>query len=323
MKETVLAVLKEYAEQYISGEELSNRLQVSRTTVWKYIGGLRDEGYVIESSPRLGYRLMAVPDLLLPLEIKEGLKTSLLGQRVEYYCATESTNRRARELAAAGAAEGTLVVAETQSAGRGRLGRSWLSPAGGIWFSLILRPQLPPYKAQLITLLAAVAAAEATGTVAGFTPGIKWPNDLLINGRKLAGILTEVSAEMEQVNYLVLGLGFNANMPISAFGELGESATSVLAETAAPVSRVAWVQEFLHIFETGYLDAKRRGFDDVLNRWRRYSITLGQNVQVNLGSRRVMGLAVDIDEQGALLVRTRDGIESFLAGEVTLQKKDG
>lgn len=320
MKETVLAGLKEHLGRYVSGEQLSNRLQVSRTAVWKHIGGLREDGYVIESSPRLGYRLVSLPDLLLPLEIKDGLKANIFGKQIYYQRTIDSTNRLARELAAAGEPEGTLILSEEQLSGRGRLGRSWLSPAGGIWFSLIVRPSLPPYKAQLMTLLAVVAAVEATQKTTGLSPGIKWPNDLLLGGRKLAGILTEVSAEMERVNYLVLGIGLNANLAAEHFqGELADSATSLLLETGQLVSRVRWMQNFLTVFEQAYLVAKEQGFASVIACWRRYSVTLGQNVIVNSGGRSVHGTALDIDEQGALLVKTAAGQEAFLAGEVSLK----
>ncbi|MBS3982270.1 MAG: biotin--[acetyl-CoA-carboxylase] ligase [Dethiobacter sp.] len=320
MKETVLAGLKVHFGRYVSGGQLSNQLQVSRTAVWKHIGGLREDGYEIESSPRLGYRLVSVPDLLLPLEIWDGLRTKILGKQIHYRRTMDSTNRLARELAAAGAAEGTVILSEEQLAGRGRLGRSWVSPAGGIWLSLILRPQLAPHKAQLITLLAAVAAVEATQKTTGLVPGIKWPNDLLLGGRKLAGILTEVSAEMERVNYLVLGIGLNANLSAEHFqGELADSATSLLLELGQSVCRVRWVQNFLTLFEQAYLATEEQGFASVLACWRRYSVTLGQDVIVSLGSRSVHGTALDIDEQGALLVKTVSGLETFLSGEVSLK----
>ncbi|MBS4007913.1 MAG: biotin--[acetyl-CoA-carboxylase] ligase [Clostridium sp.] len=321
MKETVLAGLKEHFGSYVSGEQLSNRLQVSRTAVWKYIAGLREDGYLIESSPKLGYRLVSLPDLLLPLEIRDGLKANILGKKIYYHRTIDSTNRLARELAAAGAVEGTLILSEEQLAGRGRLGRSWVSPAGGIWLSLVVRPRLAPHKAQLITLLAAVAAVEATKMTTGLVPGIKWPNDLLLGGRKLAGILTEVSAEMERVNYLVLGIGLNANLSAEHFqGELADRATSLLLETGRSTSRVSWVQNFLTVFEDAYLLAQEQGFAGVLASWRRYSVTLGQNVLVNSGARTVHGTALDIDEQGALLVKTAAGTETFLAGEVSLKE---
>lgn len=325
MKETVLAGLKGQFGCYVSGEELSRLLQVSRTAVWKYIGSLREDGYEIESSPRLGYRLVSVPDLLLPLEIQDGLKTSVVGKQIYYRRTIDSTNRLARELAAAGATEGTVILAEEQLAGRGRLGRSWVSPAGGIWLSLIMRPQLAPHKAQLVTLLAAVAAVEATEMTTGLVPGIKWPNDLLLGGRKLAGILTEVSAEMERVNYLVLGIGLNANLTAEHFqGELTDSATSLLLETGQLVSRVTWVQNFLKVFEQAYLPVQEQGFAGVLACWRRYSVTLGRDVIVSLSGRSIHGTALEIDEQGALLVKTAAGLETFLAGEVSLKdKKEG
>ncbi|MDW7649840.1 MAG: biotin--[acetyl-CoA-carboxylase] ligase [Bacillota bacterium] len=320
MKETVLAVLKDNLFSYVSGEELSSRLNVSRTAIWKHIGALREDGYEIESAPRLGYRLLAVPDLLLPSEIHAGLETNILGKKVIHQHEVESTNRVLRELADKGEPEGTVVLAEQQTAGRGRLGRSWSSPQGGVWLSVLLRPSLPPFKVQLVTLLAAVAAVEATETVVGITPGIKWPNDLLVDGKKLAGILTEVSAEMERVNYLILGIGINVNIPAGNFtGELTETATSLQAATGSSTDRVAWVKTFLTKLEREYIRAQKQGFSDVLERWRRYSVTIGYAVDVNLGNHTVSGTAVDIDEQGALLVKTDTAVETFLAGDVSLK----
>lgn len=320
MRKTVVAVLKKSAGLYISGEELSNRLAVSRTAIWKHIGALREEGYEIESSPRLGYRLVAVPDLLLPMEIGADLKSQLLGKKIYHQREVDSTNRVARELAAAGEAEGAVVLAESQTAGRGRLGRAWSSPAGGVWMSLLLRPNLVPYKAQLITLMAAVAAVEATQAVAGIQLGIKWPNDLMSNGKKVAGILTELSAEMERVNYLVLGLGINVNIAAEDFpADVRGVATSLLAETGSAISRVTWVREFLEIMDREYSRSQGEGFEDVLARWRQYSVTLGCQVEVRLGDRIIFGTALNIDEEGALLVKTELGTEKFLAGEVTLR----
>ncbi|MCL5981256.1 MAG: biotin--[acetyl-CoA-carboxylase] ligase [Firmicutes bacterium] len=322
MKEILLAELKRQLGRYVSGEELSQRLGVTRTAVWKQIQALREEGYGIEALPRLGYRLLVAPDLLLPAEIQGGLATSVLGRKVYHYRETDSTNRLARELGSRGEPEGTLVVAERQQAGRGRLDRKWFSPAGGIWLSLLLRPQLFPHQAQLLTLVAAVAAVEATEAVSGLVPGIKWPNDLLLAGSKLAGILTEVSAEIDLVHYLVLGVGVNANIPADAFpAELRETATSMLAVLGQPVNRAAWVRQFLQYFEKHYLVVGSSGFDDLLARWRRYSVTLGHEVTVYLPGRQVSGTAIDIDDHGALQVRTEAGIETFPAGEIRLRDK--
>lgn len=322
MKEIVLFELKKNDGKYVSGEELSRRLGVSRTAVWKHISGLRDEGYEIESSPRHGYRLVSVPELLLPSEIRDGLETDILGQKIVHLHDTDSTNSIARELGSRGWPEGTVVVAERQRAGRGRLGRQWISPEGGIWLSLLLRPKLLPQQVQLLTLAAGVAAVRATRGAAGIEPGIKWPNDLLLGQRKLAGILSEISAEMDLVHYLVLGIGVNANIPEKAFPiELAATMTSLLAETGRPVYRAGWVRLFLKEMEFLYLQALSQNFSAILAGWRDYSVTLGREVTIRLPGRQVRGFAENIDDSGALLVRTSLGLETFPAGEVTLREE--
>ncbi|MBS4023868.1 MAG: biotin--[acetyl-CoA-carboxylase] ligase [Dethiobacter sp.] len=320
MKDKLLSMLKNNAGVFVSGEELSRKLNVTRTAVWKHIRSLREKGYEIESSPGRGYKLVAVPDLLLPAEIQDGLVTAVLGKRIYHFAEVDSTNRVARQLAQNGEPEGSVVLAEVQAGGRGRLGREWISPAGGIWLSLLLRPNLAPFQAQLLTLAAAVAAVEATEEACGIRPGIKWPNDLLLGERKLAGILTEVSAEMERVNFLVLGIGVNANIRAVSFpGEVGKTAVSLLEELGSPVDRAAWVKKFIVYMEMYYLEALSAGFGRVLELWRRYSVTLEREVSVHTAGRTVTGTAVDIDDSGALLVRTAMGEEKFLAGEVTLR----
>ncbi len=320
MKDILLAVLKDKAETYVSGEELSRKLGVSRTAVWKHVGNLRKEGYDIKSAPRLGYKLVAVPDLLLPAEISDGLRTSVIGKQIYYYAETDSTNRLAKKLAMDGEPEGSVVLVERQLAGKGRMGREWSSPSGGIWMSVILRPSLAPHQAQALTLAAAVAAVEATYNATGVMTGIKWPNDLLLCRKKISGILTEVSAEMERVNYLILGVGFNANIPGELFSHLPE-AGSLLAQTGKPVKRALWVKLFLERLEYYYLLAMREGFADIFNAWRRYSVTLGEEVEVHVAGRIETGVAVDIDSNGALQVKTGAGIETFMAGDVSLKKK--
>ncbi len=324
MKEKLLSMLKGRPDNYVSGEEISKKLKVSRTAVWKHIRGLREEGYKIDSSPRLGYRLVSVPDLLLPKELQDGLDTAVLGKKIYHQAETDSTNRLARQLAHDGEPEGSIVLAEVQHGGRGRLGRHWSSPQGGIWLSLILRPQIAPYEAQLLTLAAAVAAVEATRVVAGIEPGIKWPNDLLIGERKVAGILTEVSAEMERVNFLILGVGVNANFSADSFpGELKSTAATLLEQSGHPVDRAAWVRTFLVNMEKLYFDSLSLGFVRVLELWRSYSVTLGRVVSVRLTDRTVEGVALDIDDKGALVVKTATGVETFLAGDVTLRPSMG
>jgi len=227
-KDQLLLYLKERKGDWVSGEALSNKIAVSRSAVWKHICKLREEGYVIESSPKKGYLLRKAPDLLFPNEIREGLDTKVFGKRdIVYFTETDSTNTRAKDLAARGAPEGTLVISERQTKGRGRKGRSWFSPSqGGIYTSLILRPSISPSEAPKITLLSAVVVAETLRSLTGLSAIIKWPNDILINGKKIAGILTEMSTEMDAIDYIVVGLGLNVNTPDFP-DDIREKATSI------------------------------------------------------------------------------------------------
>ena len=222
-KDELLKYLKHSGDTWISGETLASALAISRTAIWKHIKALQEDGYQIESSTNRGYTLKAIPDRLLPAEIREGLKTIRFARKnIDYYRETDSTNVRARMLAHEGAPEGTLVVAETQTQGRGRRGRTWFSPPGcGIYMSIILRPLVQPHEAPQLTLLTAVAMVE---TLLGFVDlpfTIKWPNDILIHGKKISGILTEMAMEMDRVDYVVVGLGLNVSNIINLIGSGG------------------------------------------------------------------------------------------------------
>lgn len=318
-QDSLLQLLSAGNGEYISGEEISRSLRVSRTAVWKAVGDLRRLGYEIEAHPRLGYRLLARPDKLLPAEVRLGLKTARFGQVVHHFDSITSTNDVARDLAERGAPEGTLVVAEEQKSGRGRRGRAWSSPPGvGIWASLILRPSLLPAQAPLITLTAAVAGAEAIRSVTGLPAGIKWPNDLLIGGRKVAGILTEMRAELDQVTYVVLGIGINVNTP-SFPAELEATATSLYREGGRYVSRRLLLQAFLERFEFWY-DRLPQEAEEMRSRWRELSLTLGRRVTVISPNFTVSGLARNIDREGALLLETETGdLVRILSGDVSLR----
>lgn len=233
-REKLLEILKKKDGRWVSGEELSGILGVSRAAVSKHVSGLKNTGYRIESAPGRGYLLGEMPDLLLPGEIRHDLSTSVFGKRVfEYYEVTDSTNLRARQLADGGADEGSVVVAEEQTAGKGRKGRSWFSAGQeGICLSAILRPPMSPAEASRITLTTAVAVAETLLSLTDLDVRIKWPNDILIHGKKIAGILTELSMEMDAVDYVVVGLGLNVNTPADHFAdEVRPIATSLLIET--------------------------------------------------------------------------------------------
>jgi len=312
----VLRALKASAG-FISGEALAAGLGLSRMAVWKRIHRLKARGYVIEGSPRLGYRLLEVPDKLLPEEIVHGLRTELLRGPVHYFDLLPSTNDRAKELAAAQAPEGTLVVAEGQSAGRGRLGRQWESPAGlGLYVSLLLRPPLPPHELPQITLTTAVAVARALERVVGVAPGIKWPNDLLLDGKKVGGILTEMETESDQIRHLVVGLGINVNNREFP-EEIAETATSLALALGRPLARVPLLQAWLEEFEGLYRRFLAREFPAILKEWKHYAVTLGSQVAVRQGHATIRGLAREVALDGALLIETAPGeVVRVTSGEI-------
>jgi BirA family biotin operon repressor/biotin-[acetyl-CoA-carboxylase] ligase len=307
-RDELLKYLKAQQGDWISGEALSRRMAVSRSAVWKQVSRLRQEGYVIRSSPNKGYALSEIPEMLLPGEIGEGLDTSVFGrQDIVYAGEMDSTNRKAGELAVKGAPEGTLVVAEKQTGGRGRMGRSWFSPSReGIYASLILRPRLPPHEAPRITLLTGVAVADALLAATPLKPAIKWPNDILVNGRKICGILTESSMEMDVVHYVVVGVGINVNTRVFP-DELKEIATSVYLETGRVFDRVLLLRAFLKRFETYYDDFLGSGFGSVEKRWRELGVVLGKEVTVHMIDTTWSGRAMELDRDGALIIEEDNG----------------
>ncbi len=321
LRSDILSMLRDKIGDFVSGEELGRRFNVSRTAVGKQIQKLRLEGYDIESTVSQGHRLRNLPDLLRPEEVCPKLATGKFGCELHYFSSIGSTNNEAKKLAVAGSPEGTLVVTEEQAEGRGRLSRGWFSPkAKGIWFSIVLRPPFPPQEAPKCTLMAAVAVNRAIRDIAGVPCGIKWPNDIMCKGRKLVGILTEMSAEMDAINHVVIGMGVNVNIPGEDFpAELREIATSLLLETGKPVRRLELFIRILERLEELYLEVLRSGFAVVLDAWRQESITLGQQVQVIGTDKSFLGQAIDIDSDGALLVSTESGVERVLAGDVSIR----
>ena len=324
MRSRILELLRKAGEAYMSGEEIAGKLGVSRTAVWKHVKELREAGYKIKSRSRSGYTLEETPDCLLPGEIKNGLRTRFVGKDIVFFEEVDSTNRVAKQLAQKGAAAGAVVVAEAQGKGRGRLERPYFSPAGkGIWFSVILRPHILPQEAPKCTLLAAVAVAMAMKRF-GLKAEIKWPNDILHEGKKLTGILTEMSAELDRVNYIVIGTGVNVNMEEEEFPEeLRDKATSLSIMKGERLPRVAFFQAVLEALDELCTVLEEDGFAPIVARWREYAVTLGQDVHVigATGRGSFDGRAVDIDEEGALLVETADGVRRVLAGDVSIRPK--
>ena len=305
----ILKYLRE--KEYVSGEVLARKLKISRVAVWKQIQKLKDMGYKITSDQNLGYCLVSHPDLLIPQEVQRGLSTTYIGKKIYYFPELESTNIAAKEKAlhrAEGMSEGTLIIAERQSAGKGRLGRKWFSPAGGIWLSIILYPQLSPSYISRITLMTAVAVVKAIKVCTQIESQIKWPNDVLINEKKVCGILTEMSAELDIINWVVVGIGINANIDILDFPKNIQKNTTSLKETSGKeISRVKLVQTFLQEFEKYYEKLKKKGFSSILKEWKLYSHTLGKKIRVDIGERIITGEAIDINESGALILKKEDG----------------
>lgn len=318
-EELVLSFLAEAGDEFVSGEAISDKLGLTRAAVWKHVEALRAHGYRIEAIPARGYRLAEVPDRLTPLELRPLLNTHDLGQVLHWYEELGSTSDRAKELADEGAEHGEVVVAEAQTAGRGRRGRTWVSPPRkNLYFSVILRPDLPPSRAPELTLVGSLALCDALRQ-AGVAAAIKWPNDVLASGKKIAGILTELAAEPERVHWVVLGAGVNVNARAEDFPEeLRGEATSVLLERGHPAPRALLAAACFTALE-GWIDRHaEEGFGVVREAWRERSATLGREVVVKGDGREIVGTAEDIDEAGALLVRTPAGLERILAGDVKL-----
>ncbi len=308
-------------EGFLSGEDIGRELSITRAAVWKGIKKLREEGYEIEAVTNRGYRLTNPETMYNKRELEQGLKTKTMGQSIYFYEETDTTNNRARELALGGAPEGTLVVAEKQTAGRGRRGKVWESPLGtGIWMSLVLRPQIMPAEASVLTLLCGLATAEAIEAETGLSAGIKWPNDILINGKKAVGILTEMDCEMSEVHFVIPGIGINVNTA-SFPPEIADIATSLYLECGKTVSRRRLVHKVLERLEEHYETFLRTGsFTAMLEDYRKHCITLGKEVHV-LGREPFFAEALDITPEGELLVRRADNgkEEVVFSGEVSIR----
>ena len=314
----VLALLLECADDFVAGGVLCDKLDVPRAELLKRIDSLRARGYVIHTRGGLGYRLVEIPDQLGDAQIAPLLASGELGRKIHYFEEVESTNDEAHRLAEAGALHGEVVVADFQTRGRGRRGRSWVAPRGkALTFSVVLRPAIAPARAPEITIAAAVAAAEAAREMGAGSARIKWPNDVECKGRKIAGLLTELRAEPDRVRHAVLGVGVNVSLQMHDFPEeLRPVATSLLLESGERQPRplvcarlLEHIEEWLSLHET-------EGFGPVADRWRELSSTLGRRVRIT-GADPIEGDAVDLAEDGALLVRTaRGALVRVLAGDV-------
>lgn len=320
MKSRILNALRKQ-DGYVSGQELCREFEVSRTAIWKGINQLKEEGYVIEAVPRKGYRIVGYPDSVGKVELESRMETKWAGRQIVYLKTVNSTNNYAKKLAENGGVHGTLVVADAQTEGKGRRGRGWVTPKGAaIAMSLILRPQLIPSHASMLTLVAGMAVAVAIRGVTGLEAQIKWPNDVVINGKKLTGILTELSAEMDAINYVVTGIGINVNikeMPL----EVRDIATSLQIQLGKPLDRGAIICEVMKAFEEYYQKFMEAGDMYLLTEeYERILANKNKQVKVLEPGNEYTGIARGINSQGELLVEREDGtVAAVYAGEVSVR----
>ena len=320
----ILSALRKPPGGSVSGADLSRELGVSRAAVWARIEALRALGYDIEASPHLGYRLVSAPDLLHADDLLSRLGTTrVIGRDIRVFERTTSTNDIIARLAHDGIREGAVVFAESQSRGRGRLGRLWISPARqGLWFSILLRPDLPPQSATQLTVAAATGLARAIALQTSLVPEIKWPNDILIRGRKVAGILTELTAELDHIKEVVLGIGVNVNLEAGELPpDLRKAATSLKIESGQAMDRAELAVAILRELDGDYERIRQGQFELVAAEWQQRCGTLGRGVSIRIGERVIRGRAESLDAEGALLLRTQHGrLERIIGGDVTMEK---
>lgn len=319
MKEKILALLRE-KDGYISGQDICNQFGVSRTAVWKNINALKNEGYEIDSVTNKGYRLLSEPDIINEMRIREYLHTKWMGKNIIYMPVMDSTNTQAKRMGEEGAEHGTLVVTECQTAGRGRRGRTWESPKGNVYFTVLLRPDVEVSRASMITLVSALALAKAIEQVTNLQVQIKWPNDVVANGKKLCGILTESSTDLEYINYLVVGIGVNMNQ--TEFPEeIAGKASSLLLELGHSVNRSEVLGAFLNQFEKYYeIFIETENMSNLVDIYNEMLVNCGREVKIIEKDKESVLKAVGIDENGGLLVEDKDGnIESIISGEVSVR----
>ncbi len=312
MKNKILNFLKK--DKFVSGEKLAKELKVSRTAIWKQINSLKKNGYKIEAVKNKGYKIISKPDLLLPEEIDSGLNTKIVGKKIIYFKEVDSTNSYCKKLIKKNIEEGTVVVADIQKKGRGRKNRSWFSPDGGIWFSMILKPNISPMNAMIITMATSISLVEAINESSGLECVIKWPNDVLIKGKKVCGVLTELESEMDKINYAIVGVGINVNNTVDK--DLQKIATSIKDELNKKISRVELFKNILNNFDEKYGFVKNFDFEKIRALWFKHSNIVGKNIKVIQLNREIKGRVVDIDEAGCLIVDTGKKLEKIVSGDV-------
>ncbi|NYT03154.1 MAG: biotin--[acetyl-CoA-carboxylase] ligase [Candidatus Methanofastidiosa archaeon] len=315
MKSKILEILEKKGN-YVSGEEISKEIGISRAAVWKHVKKLRELGYEIDSKTNEGYKLIRSPDRPVEFELERMLDTKIIGKKILFFEEVDSTNNKAKQIALE-ENDGTVVVSEMQTSGRGRRGREWHSPKGGIYVSFILKPNIPPEKAPQLTLVSSLALVESLNAMNnGLNAKIKWPNDVLIRGKKVSGILTELSADMEKINYIVVGVGVNLNTDQN---NLPETGTSLKLEIKNYVSVNLFLKSFLEKYDSVYQKYLDGDINQIIKFWKENSVTLGKNVKIIGINETYEGLAKDIDENGALILKIDNKEIKVYSGDVSLR----
>ena len=317
----VLTFLQTHNTEYLSGQDLSDVLKISRVAIWKHIKKIQELGYTIESKQKLGYKLIANSEELLPWEITKGLKTKLIGQRAYYYDSLESTQNQALKITNDVKNDGALVVAAKQTMGKGRSGRRWISPKGGIWISIILFPKFDISITTLFPIASSLALSYAIEKIFKISPELKWPNDVTIKGKKVAGMLVDVSLESNKIESLVLGVGINFNVNTREVKNKIKNTSNfygvtTLTDKTKDQKAIKLIQSFLTELEEIYNSLNEKKINQIISEWTKRSSTIGKKIELETINGKINGKAIKIDYDGALIISNDNKIERIIAGDI-------
>ncbi len=318
----VLSFLKSHDTEYLSGQDLSDVLKISRVAVWKHIKKIKELGYTIDSKQKLGYRLSENTNLLLPWEITTHLNTKWIGRRVYYFDSVDSTQTQAIKMAKDKKENGTVIIAEKQTSGKGRRGRKWMSPKGGIWISIIIHPEFNITATMLFPVAASLALSNAIEKSTKIKPKVKWPNDVTINGKKVAGTLVDISMESNRIENLVLGVGINFDVNIKQIEKTLKKLPNFygadsIKKNDKNAEALVLVQTFLKELENTYEKLSTAKFDEIVKEWTKRSSTIGNEVKISDGNEIIKGKALRIDQDGALVIENKSKTKRVMVGDVT------
>jgi len=313
--------LKTHNTEYLSGQDLSDVLRISRVAVWKHIKKIQALGYTVESKQKKGYKLTANSELLLPWEITSGLETKTLGQHAYYLDSIDSTQNQALKMANDSKNDGVIIIAEKQTGGRGRSGRKWISPKGGIWFSIILHPKFDIANITVFPIAASLALSYAIEKTCKIVPELKWPNDLTIKGKKLAGMLVDASFESNRIESVVLGVGINFNINVKEIEKILKNTPNYygiasLNEQKNKSTQIELLQSFLLELEKIYELLNTKQIKKIISEWTKRSSTIGKNVEINTNNGKIKGEAIKIYNDGSLLIKTEEGTNRIISGDI-------